>query len=646
MHLESLPIARRLAIVFGLIGLIAGAAFAMVLVTKARLDRTARQVGAELSALWHASESVQLRITQAHLVFEEIMAGDDTETVAEVRSLVGRARELLSLMLEGGMDGEVAVRPAGDPQVRAHLEAALAATDGFLAAVEERYRRRGSTSDAGSEIEIRLEEGYDIVLKESAAAGRLLHAAMADGLARLAADSRLASLLPVLALVMMGSVLAGSWLVLRRSVAARLADLSRLAGALAGGDVAAARPAWRAGGEIGDLAERLEAFRAALARQQELERIARVARDEAEAKARESQLLLRDVEGLAARVARGELGTRRTPRENQAELVTASAGTTLLVANLTMVLDDIAGVMAGVAEGDLTRRMRPDHAGAFRELALSVDTMCERVGAALAEALALTGEIRDGAARLRAGSSALAARAENQAASLEETSATMEEIAARVRSTADRSTAAETRARETAGKAAEGAQVVAAALRAMQEIEDSSHRVTDIIGVIDSIAFQTNLLALNAAVEAARAGDAGKGFAVVASEVRSLAQRTSVAARDISNLIRESSARVQQGVQQAQATGQVLEGIRAAIAGLGGEIGGIAGENRALAAAVQDVRNAIRALDEITQQNSGMAEETAATTRHLDSRVNALAADLSAFRFAQAASDARSAAAA
>lgn len=279
-----------------------------------------------------------------------------------------------------------------------------------------------------------------------------------------------------------------------------------------------------------------------------------------------------------------------------------------------MELGRMSEAMAG---GELTHRMAAAGEGRFAASADALNAAFERVGGIVGDIGKAADGLRQAADKIAGEAASLSARTEAQASSLEEAAATMEEMAANVRATATNADAAETLAREAASGAEAGKNVMADAVAAMARIEESATKISDIISVIDAIAFQTNLLALNAAVEAARAGEAGKGFAVVAAEVRTLAQRSSQAAKDISGLIQTSSTHVGEGVRLVQETGAALEGIAAGIARTAGTIGDISAAVREQSAGVQETSQAVSHMDEATQQNSSMAEESAAAARRM-----------------------------
>ena len=288
--------------------------------------------------------------------------------------------------------------------------------------------------------------------------------------------------------------------------------------------------------------------------------------------------------------------------------------------------------LGALAEGDLTRRMPMEGEGRFRELAQDVNSTLDRLGGLIAEVKS-TGRSLGSATRQIADSSGdLSSRAESQAASLEQTAATMHEMASTVRSNADNAERSAATARDASGQAGEGREIVTEAVAAMDRIEKSAARISEITALIDSIAFQTNLLALNASVEAARAGEAGKGFAVVASEVRLLAQRSAEAARDIKGLIAESSGAVSEGVTLVQRTGAALEKLSSGIAEVAAKVEDITAATREQSSGVEEISAAVTRMDELTQQNAALAEESAGAARALDGQAERLFELVAAFR--------------
>ncbi|WP_323016896.1 methyl-accepting chemotaxis protein [Castellaniella sp.] len=242
------------------------------------------------------------------------------------------------------------------------------------------------------------------------------------------------------------------------------------------------------------------------------------------------------------------------------------------------------------------------------------------------------GEIHTGAREIAVGNTDLSSRTEEQAASLQETAASMEELASTVRQNADNARQANELAAGASNTAHQGEQSVEAMVATMQRIADSSARITDIIGVIDSIAFQTNILALNAAVEAARAGEQGKGFAVVASEVRALAQRSADAAREIKQLIDTASQEVQSGSQQAGQAGAIMQDVMTSVDRVTRIMGEIASASNEQSTGIDQVNLAVTQMDQVTQQNAALVEQAAAAADSLSEQADHLANSVAVFR--------------
>ncbi|MDR6788721.1 methyl-accepting chemotaxis protein [Sphingomonas sp. BE138] len=240
-------------------------------------------------------------------------------------------------------------------------------------------------------------------------------------------------------------------------------------------------------------------------------------------------------------------------------------------------------------------------------------------------------DINSGASDIRSASDDLSQRTEQQAASLEETAAAMEEITSTVRRTATDAAEADKIVSTARREAAASGEVVRRAVEAMSGIERSSSEISEIISVIDAIAFQTNLLALNAGVEAARAGDAGKGFAVVASEVRALAQRSADAAKDVKVKINASTEQVDLGVGLVDEAGKALQTINLRIGEISSLMAGISAAAEQQAIGLQQVNTAVGEMDNVTQQNAAMVEEATAAARSLASEADALSRQVSRF---------------
>ena len=296
------------------------------------------------------------------------------------------------------------------------------------------------------------------------------------------------------------------------------------------------------------------------------------------------------------------------------------------------VVDGLSRGLERLAQGDLTYRVDDAWSEEYRKVQQDFNAAIDQLQGTLSSILDSTREVANASAEISASTSSLSQRTEEQAASLEETSASMEQIAATVRKNAESAQHANGLMRGTRDVADRGGEVVSQAVSAMSRIEESSRRISDIISVIDEIARQTNLLALNAAVEAARAGEAGRGFAVVASEVRNLAQRSSQAAKDIKDLIQNSSNQVGQGVQLVNRTGQSLNEILQSINEVAEIVADIANASAEQTAGIDQINKALSQMDELTQQNSALVEENAATAKTLENQSQALDGRVAAFQ--------------
>lgn len=342
------------------------------------------------------------------------------------------------------------------------------------------------------------------------------------------------------------------------------------------------------------------------------------------------------------RMAAGDLALKLDGRERADEIGTmVSAVEVFRVAaqaqvsngeKQEVVVRELASALNELGEGNVAYRVGDTLPAEYRGLGRSFNDSMERLSRALTRISRSAGHVRSGAAEVRAASDDLSQRTEQQAASLEETAAAMDEITGGVRTTAsgaNRVNAIVVAARQ---ETEESGAVVRRAVEAMGAIERSSSEISEIITVIDGIAFQTNLLALNAGVEAARAGNAGKGFAVVASEVRALAQRSADAARDVKERIQSSSSQVGIGVDLVNETGRTLEAIAARIAEISALVSQIASSAEQQATGLQQVNIAVADMDGSTQQNAAMVEEATAAARHLAAEAEVLASEVAQFR--------------
>jgi methyl-accepting chemotaxis protein len=341
-----------------------------------------------------------------------------------------------------------------------------------------------------------------------------------------------------------------------------------------------------------------------------------------------------EMDGIVKSAVDGDFGKRVPLDGKKGFMLNLARAMNDLCENTGKSLADLADMMSSLASGDLTQRITADYRGMFGKLKADANAMADRIGTTIAEIKASAAEVTNASAEISTSTTDLSQRTEEQAASLEETSASMEEISATVKKNAENAAAANQSAVATRDLADRGGQVAAKAVEAMAKIEDSSRKIADIISVIDEIARQTNLLALNAAVEAARAGEAGRGFAVVASEVRSLAQRSSQAAKDIKDIITNSSSQVQEGVELVTKAGASLHEIVESIKKVSTLVADIANAGAEQATGIEQVNKALTQMDDVTQQNSALVEENAATAKTLEHQARAMDERVSFFRVA------------
>ncbi|MBY6136428.1 cache domain-containing protein [Nocardioides marinus] len=344
-----------------------------------------------------------------------------------------------------------------------------------------------------------------------------------------------------------------------RGVTGPLGALKDRMQAMADGDTESEIPSTEARSELGEIARTLDVFRTALIRQRELE-------------------------------------------EEQKELDRVRS----------RVVDTLRGKLSVLSQGDLTAQITESFPEEYEQLRKDFNTTARTLSGTVEQVVAAAASIRNGAEEISQASDDLSHRTESQAATLEQTAAALDELTASVKSAAEGARSVEATMEEAKEEARTSGEVVQSAVAAMTEIEQSSAHISQIISVIDDIAFQTNLLALNAGVEAARAGEAGRGFAVVASEVRALAQRSSDAAMEIKTLIGNSSQQVERGVDLVGKAGEALQSIVSQVSHISQLVSGIAEGAAEQSTGLNEINTGVTQLDQVTQQNAAMVEEATA----------------------------------
>ncbi|RWX77304.1 methyl-accepting chemotaxis protein [Neorhizobium lilium] len=388
-----------------------------------------------------------------------------------------------------------------------------------------------------------------------------------------------------------------------RALAGTISRLTGTMSNLASGNLAAVVEGDRRADEIGAMARAVQVFKDNALKSQELERQADEQRNQSEEQ-------------------------RRSTAERDRVQAQAMAQAT----------NGLADGLKHLAAGDLTFQLAQPFAQDFESLREDFNRAVEQLRSTLSGVAQATGSIDSGAREVSSSADDLSKRTEQQAASLEETAAALDQITANVSNSSKRADEARAVAIQANESARHSGQVVASAVGAMGKIEQSSSQISNIIGVIDDIAFQTNLLALNAGVEAARAGEAGKGFAVVAQEVRELAQRSAKAAKEIKELIRNSSVEVGSGVKLVSETGEALKTIEAYIVTINQHMDAIATSAREQSVGLSEVNTAVNQMDQVTQQNAAMVEEANAAGATLANEAGRLRDMIAQFQLGNAAS--------
>jgi methyl-accepting chemotaxis protein len=430
-------------------------------------------------------------------------------------------------------------------------------------------------------------------------------------------------------------------LLMSRIIAGPVVQLTRAMAELAKGNLDIAVPGIGRADEIGAMAETVEVFKTNALEKRRLEADSQLQHDASEKRRLEREAREKaageEIAALVNKVAQGDLSGRISESGKDGFFLATSQELNRLAGTLQTMTGEVAIAMSAMAGGDLTKAVRGEYQGVFGEIKGAVNGMAERLRD-FAGRLTMTAQsVKVASGEISTGSQDLSQRTESQAASIEETAASMHEITTTVKQNADNAQAANQLAVAARDTAEKGGSVVANAVTAVTQIEDSARKISDIVGLIDEIAFQTNLLALNASVEAARAGEAGKGFAVVAQEVRALAQRSANASKDIKALINQSNAQVKTGAALVNQTGGSLTEIVTAIKKVSDIVAEIAAASREQATGLDQINTAVGSMDEATQRNAALVEETTAAAQSLNSQANELANLVGFFKLAGAA---------
>ncbi|MFC4671183.1 methyl-accepting chemotaxis protein [Seohaeicola nanhaiensis] len=599
------------------------------------------------AAAQHLTGEARFRLAHGHLIFEEIQGGDAGEDIDESIAAFTAAQAALQ---------------AAAPEFGGQVEPLVADVGALIDLAKERYSRSQARAAALRDSTAQFDTSFQEFIAAADRAEELVHDDMVHGIATLRTSAQMATIsLSVAGAALLLAVFL-AYHGLDRSFGRRLRQLSGCMQSLLKGELNVKAPDWRSTDEVGVLRDSIEEMRTAFLRQIELEKIAGSNRQAADAqrKTAEQQAALaeqgraeamerqREAQHRAATASRfaaefGDLVRQATAGHFSARIAGTfddpafdqlAQGINEVMAAVERGLGETAQVLAAMARGKLSARMRGSYEGAFAELKSNANITIEKMGETVVAIDSVARSIVSGTEAIAGSSGEISRRTAAQADALRETDGTTATLSAKVAANSESTRRVASQAKLAADRAELGGEALRRTVTAIQQIDESAQKVKNIIDVIDDISFQTNLLALNAGVEAARAGDAGKGFAVVAQEVRQLAQRATEAAQDIGTLIEKSLRDVADGVHLVNETGDVLSEVLKAIAGVAEATQEITAANEEQSAGVTEINRRIGDIGRMTQQNAGIAETSAGSARDLAEQAHRLSDLLTFFQVA------------
>ncbi len=425
-------------------------------------------------------------------------------------------------------------------------------------------------------------------------------------------------------MLMIGAVLLGlstiASILIARTITRPVGRLTAAMGEIAANQLDTAVPGLGRTDELGEMAEAVEVFRQNGMRIAELREAEDSMNAERAAQVRMVEALQRDIDRVVGAAIEGDFSHRAETALPDPELERLATNINELVETVERGIGETGTVLAALAKADLSLRVTGDYKGAFGRLKADTNGVAEQLGEIVMQLRQTSGALKTATGEILEGTNDLSERTTRQAATIEETSATMEQLRNIVAENANHAADASAKARGVSTEAEASGTVMKQANDAMERITASSAKISNIIGLIDDIAFQTNLLALNASVEAARAGDAGKGFAVVAVEVRRLAQSAASASADVKALIEQSANEVSGGSRLVAEAAERLVAVQNGIGANAALLEGMAKASREQASSIEEVNMAVRQLDEMTQHNAALVEETNAAIEQTEAQ--------------------------